>query len=94
MPKFLRVSCLIMTGLGLAVLLPISLAQRAPTSADTFVSSGTPSTSVPNLIRYSGVLKSTQAATPLSLSTSDVTFAIYAERNGGSPLWQPIHGRH
>ncbi len=40
-------------------------------------------TSVPNLIRYSGALKD---ASPASTAVG-VTFAIYKQREGGAPIW-------
>ena len=40
-------------------------------------------TSVPNLIRYSGTLKD---ASPAS-TTVGVTFAIYKQQEGGAPIW-------
>jgi len=49
----------------------IASAQQAPT------------TSVPNLIRYSGTLKD---ASPAS-TTVGMTFAIYKQQEGGAPIW-------
>src|ERR1700761_4829255 len=42
-------------------------------------------TSVPRLVQFNGTLKDS-AARPVS-GVSSVTFAIYAEQDGGSPLW-------
>jgi hypothetical protein len=48
----------------------------------------TASTSVPNLIRYSGTLKDAQGA-PVSSSTAiGVSFAIYNQEDGGAAVWQ------
>jgi trimeric autotransporter adhesin len=44
------------------------------------------STAVPNLIRYSGVLKDAQGAA-LSSATTGVTFAIYKQQDGGAAVW-------
>ncbi len=43
-------------------------------------------TSVPNLIRFGGILKDTQGA-PLSSATTGVTFSIYRQQDGGAALW-------
>jgi hypothetical protein len=43
-------------------------------------------TTVPNLIRYSGTLKDAQGA-PLSSAPVGVTFAIYKLQEGGAPVW-------
>jgi hypothetical protein len=45
-----------------------------------------PTTSVPNLIRYGGVLKDAQSAA-VSSATAGVTFAIYNQQDGGAPVW-------
>ena len=59
--------------IALSTLLLVSIvsAQQAPTTA------------VPNLIRYSGVLKD---ASPASTAVG-VTFAIYKQQEGGAPIW-------
>jgi hypothetical protein len=44
------------------------------------------STTVPNLIRYSGILKDAQGV-PLSSATVGITFAIYKQQDGGAPVW-------
>ena len=46
----------------------------------------TTSVSVPNLIRYSSMLKNPQGM-PLVSSTVGVTFAIYKQPDGGAPVW-------
>ena len=46
----------------------------------------TPATSVPTLIRYSGVLKEVQG-TSLSGTQQGVTFAIYKQQEAGAPVW-------
>ncbi len=47
----------------------------------------TPATTpIPNLVRYGGVLKDAQGA-PLASTTTGVTFAIYKQQDGGSPIW-------
>ncbi|MGO9561829.1 MAG: tail fiber domain-containing protein [Candidatus Korobacteraceae bacterium] len=46
----------------------------------------TSTTTIPNLIRYSGTLKDAQGATFSSTATG-VTFAIYKQQDGGAPVW-------
>src|ERR1700742_1163209 len=49
-------------------------------------SAATPSSSFrPRLIRFSGTLK--DSSDNLLTGATGVTFALYAEANGGSPLW-------
>jgi len=43
-------------------------------------------TTVPNLIRYGGVLKDAQGA-PLASTTVGITFAIYKQQDGGAAVW-------
>jgi len=81
----------ILAALQLAVaallLMPMSFAQQTPTSAAATVSAQAATTTVPNLIRYSGTLKGEQgAAAPLS-ATVGATFAIYKQQDGGAPIW-------
>jgi len=57
-----------------ALLVSASFAQQASTLT------------VPNLIRYGGVLKDAQGA-PLVTSTVGITFAIYKQQDGGAPVW-------
>ena len=44
------------------------------------------STSVPNLIRYGGVLKDAQG-TAMAARTVGMTFLIYGQQEGGAPVW-------
>ena len=46
----------------------------------------TATTTVPNLIRYSGTLKDVQDTVPGT--TVGVTFAIYKLQDGGAAVWQ------
>ncbi len=46
----------------------------------------TPTTSVPNLIRYGGTLKDAQGAV-ISSSTVGLTFSIYNQQEGGAAVW-------
>ena len=46
----------------------------------------TSSTTVPNLIRYSGTLKDAQGVA-FSPTATGVTFAIYKQQDGGAPVW-------
>jgi hypothetical protein len=48
----------------------------------------TPTTSVPNLIRYSASLKDGQGAALPANTPVGVTFAIYNQQDGGAPIWQ------
>ncbi len=43
--------------------------------------------SVPNLIRYGGVLKDAQGVALSSSTTVGVTFSIYKQQDGGAPVW-------
>jgi len=45
-------------------------------------------TSVPNLIRYSGTFNEVQSASSVKPATVGVTFAIYKQQEGGAPIWQ------
>ena len=47
----------------------------------------TATTSVPNLIRYSGTLKDAENVA-ISSTAVGVTFAIYKQQEGGAPIWQ------
>ena len=48
-----------------------------------------PTTSVPNLVRYGGVLKDAQGA-PLASSIVGVTFSIYNQQDGIVPVWTEV----
>jgi hypothetical protein len=54
----------------------------------TISAQSTASTSVPNLIRYSGTLKNAEGATVTSSTPVGVTFAIYKQQDGGPAVWQ------
>ncbi|MGB7555053.1 MAG: tail fiber domain-containing protein [Candidatus Korobacteraceae bacterium] len=47
----------------------------------------TATTSVPNLIRYSGTLKDSQGAALSSSAAVGVTFSLYKQQEGGAPVW-------
>src|SRR6516164_759956 len=47
----------------------------------------TSTTSVPNLIRYGGVLKDAQGAARSSSTAVGVTFSIYKQQDGGAAIW-------
>src|SRR5580698_6619657 len=74
-------SRLAVIAVNLALLLGATAAGFAQSTASGTNSSG----SVPSLINYSGVLKDTTGK-PLT-SISGVTFSIYQDEQGGSPLW-------
>jgi hypothetical protein len=63
--------------LALATLLSISICSAQQT----------PTTSVPNLIRYSGTLKDAQGVALSSSTAVGVTFAIYKQQDGGASVW-------
>ncbi len=63
----------------------ISSTTAASTNAVVAASSDTPQTSVPRLVQFNGTLKDS-AARPIA-GVASVTFAIYAEQDGGSALW-------
>src|ERR1039457_5513576 len=64
--------------LALAPFLSISICSAQQTAT----------TSVPNLIRYSGTLKDAQGAAVSSTAPVGVTFAIYNQQDGGAAVWQ------
>src|SRR4029077_10409425 len=70
----LLMGCMSLTGMTLA-------AQQSGTVQDGAPASG----AVPNLIRYSGVLRDASGAVLTTLS--GVTFLIYRDEQGGPPLW-------
>ena len=74
----------ILLALCASLLISISSAQPTSTLATTT------STSVPNLIRYSGTLKDAQGAPVSSGTAVGVTFAIYNQQDGGAAVWQEI----
>jgi hypothetical protein len=47
----------------------------------------TATTSVPNLVRYSGTLKDAQGAALSSSTAVGVTFSIYKQQDGGAAVW-------
>ncbi len=53
----------------------------------TCLAQQTPTTSVPNLIRYSGTLKDAQGAALAPATPVGVTFAIYNRQDGGAAIW-------
>jgi hypothetical protein len=63
--------------LALATLLSISICSAQQTATTT----------VPNLIRYSGTLKDAQVATFSSSTAVGVTFSIYKQQDGGASVW-------
>ena len=63
--------------LALAALLFVSISSAQQTAT----------TSVPNLIRYSGTLKDAQAAALSSSTAVGVTFSIYKQQDGGPAVW-------
>ena len=63
--------------LALATLLSISICSAQQTAT----------TSVPNLIRYSGTLKDVQGAALSSSTAVGVTFSIYKQQDGGAAVW-------
>ncbi len=77
-----RVSTIIALALCTLLCVSISSAQQTSTPATTA------STSVPNLIRYSGTLKDAQGAALASTTPVGVTFAIYKQQDGGAAVWQ------
>jgi hypothetical protein len=77
----------IMKGISMPRLARVVVCLASVFSTFTSFAQQLPTTSVPNLIRYSGTLKDAQGAvssgTPLG-----VTFAIYKQQDGGAPIWQ------
>ncbi len=63
--------------LSLALAVPSMFGQSAPVS-------GRAEVSVPNVIRYSGTVKEASG------QQIGVTFALYSDEQGGSPLWKAL----
>jgi hypothetical protein len=63
--------------LAFATLLSISICSAQQTAT----------TSVPNLVRYSGTLKDAQGAAVSSSTAVGVTFSIYKQQDGGASVW-------
>ena len=70
-----RFSTTVAIALATLLLVSISSAQQTAT------------TSVPNLIRYSGTLKDVQGAALSSSAAVGVTFSIYKQQDGGAAVW-------
>jgi hypothetical protein len=79
MEDHMRRFCTNMVAIALATLLLVAVSSAQQTSTTT----------VPNLIRYSGTLKDAQGAVPPGTPLG-VTFAIYKQQDGGVPVWQEI----
>ena len=62
-----------------------SLAQDSAPVVAVAASTSTASEAVPNLINYSGILKDSTGK--LMSGVTGVTFLLYKEEQGGSPLW-------
>ena len=62
----------------------------APSSllAQSKLTSSQPSISVPRLVKFSGIFKPADGQPPAPVEV--VTLSIYAEPDGGVPLWQEI----
>ena len=60
----------------------IALGILIPLLTSFTLAQQTPTTSVPTLIRYGGILKDAQGETK-----QGVTFAIYKQQEGGAPVW-------
>lgn len=72
MPRFVRIALCLVT----CLLASTNFAQQPASS------------SVPNLIRYTGTLKDAQHVTLPPATPVGVTFAIYKQQDGGAPIWQ------
>jgi hypothetical protein len=66
----------------------VSLALSILLFASNLTAQQTTTTSVPNLIRYSGTLKDAQGTAVVASAPLGVTFAIYKQQEGGAPVWQ------
>jgi hypothetical protein len=74
-------------GVSMPLRVRVALCFVACLLASTGFAQQPASSSVPNLIRYSGTLKDGQATT-VSSTPVGVTFAIYKQQDGGAPIWQ------
>ena len=77
------------TSIVIRLCLIISVLFGLSAFAEDPVASQPGATSVPNLIRYSGVLKDATGAT-LASQTVAITFSIYKEAEGGIALWHEV----
>ncbi|MGC1437890.1 MAG: hypothetical protein WA847_18485 [Terriglobales bacterium] len=69
------------------IIVSLLLAAVSTTLAQNGVSDSTPaSAQVPRLIRYSGVIKD-ESGKPVSGVAVGITFSLYKDQQGGSPLW-------
>ncbi len=68
-----------------AVSLLLLCALTAPTFAQSTLAVTSSTGSVPSLINYSGVLR--DSTDKILTSITGVTFLIYTDEQGGSPLW-------
>jgi Kelch motif len=71
---------LMRSSLAVALLLALSVSTLAQTASQNTNTNG--SSTFPRLIRFSGNLSTTETK-----SVSGMTFALYADETGGSPLW-------
>jgi hypothetical protein len=72
--------------LALSTVLFVSASSAQQTSTVVTITS----TSVPNLIRYSGTLNDAQGTALASTTPVGVTFAIYNQQEGGAAVWQEV----
>jgi hypothetical protein len=75
-------TCFAFIVLSFLAALPLALAQESATGAN--ISDVSASSPVPRLIRFSGALKGTETQ---SSTTVGMTFMLYKDQQGGSPLW-------
>jgi hypothetical protein len=59
--------------------------EAAPANAAVSIAGAVPSSGVPNMINYSGMLK--DASGRVLTSVTGVTFLLYQDEQGGAPLW-------
>jgi hypothetical protein len=74
-----RIPILLLTAIAFVLILPSGAKAQSPEAASS------PAASVPRLLQFAGTLKD-PTARPLT-GTASVTFAIYAEQDGGVALW-------
>ncbi|MFB3923710.1 MAG: hypothetical protein ACE145_18450 [Terriglobia bacterium] len=71
--------------IAVGLLLLGATAYSQDTFSSTSAPSPTPNSTVPRLIRYSGILQDTTGK-PVD-GVQDLTFSLYANESGGEPLW-------
>jgi hypothetical protein len=84
--KSLKIKLSVIAAIGSLAL--AAVAQQASSLASATVPSSTNNPVVPQLVNYSGILTDVNGK-PLS-GVAGITFALYQDSEGGTPLWMEI----